>query len=173
MRVTLHESRRVGILEGRRTPVLTRGASPLGLPDTLSRAPLPALRSRGSLARALAPRMVFAIASSMRSVVLVVPGRLDTRTGGYEPDRRLVEALRNDGWWVDLRELSGAFPTPTAAERDQAARVLANLPGRSIVVVDGLALGALPDEIERAASRLPSSRSCIIRSPSRPDCMMR
>jgi glycosyltransferase involved in cell wall biosynthesis len=90
----------------------------------------------------------------MRSVVLVVPGRLDTRTGGYEYDRRLVEALRNDGWWVDLRELSGAFPTPTPAEREQAARVLAHLPGRSIAVVDGLALGALPDEIARAASRL-------------------
>src|SRR5262245_18798432 len=90
----------------------------------------------------------------MRSVVLVVPGRLDTRTGGYEYDRRLVEALRNDGWWVDVRELSGAFPMPTAAEREQASRVLANLPARSIVIVNGLALGVLPDEIERAASRL-------------------
>ncbi len=38
---------------------------------------------------------------------------------------------------------------PTAAEREQAARVLANLPPRSVVIVDGLALGALPDEIER------------------------
>jgi glycosyltransferase involved in cell wall biosynthesis len=90
----------------------------------------------------------------MRSVVLVVPGRLDTRTGGYEYDRRLVEALRNDGWWVDVRELGGGFPAPTVAEREQAARVLANLPARSIVIVDGLALGVLPDEIERAASRL-------------------
>ena len=90
----------------------------------------------------------------MRSVVLVVPGRLETRTGGYEYDRRLVEALRNDGWWVDVRELSGGFPMPTGAEREQAVRVLANLPARSLVIVDGLALGALPDEIERAASRL-------------------
>jgi glycosyltransferase involved in cell wall biosynthesis len=62
--------------------------------------------------------------------------------------------LRNDGWWVDVRELSGAFPAPTPADREQAARVLANLPARSVVIVDGLALGALPDEIERAASRL-------------------
>ena len=90
----------------------------------------------------------------MRSVVLVVPGQLHTRTGGYEYDRRIVEALREDGWWVDVRELSGGFPMPTAAEREQAARVLANLPPRSVVIVDGLALGALPDEITLAASRL-------------------
>jgi glycosyltransferase involved in cell wall biosynthesis len=90
----------------------------------------------------------------MRSVVLVVPGRLHTRTGGYEYDRRLVESLRDDGWWVDVRELSGGFPTPTAAEREQAARVLENLPGRSVAIVDGLALGALPDEIARVASKL-------------------
>jgi glycosyltransferase involved in cell wall biosynthesis len=90
----------------------------------------------------------------MRSVVLVVPGRLHTRTGGYEYDRRIVEGLRDDGWWVDVRELIGAFPTPTAAEREQAGRVLAELPARSVVVVDGLALGALPDEVARVASKL-------------------
>jgi glycosyltransferase involved in cell wall biosynthesis len=90
----------------------------------------------------------------MRSVVLVVPGQLHTRTGGYEYDRRLVESLRDDGWWVDVRELSGGFPTPTPAEREQAARVLTNLPARSIVIVDGLALGGMPDEIARAASKL-------------------
>ena len=90
----------------------------------------------------------------MRSLVLVVPGRLPTRTGGYEYDRRIVDGLRDDGWWVDVRELTGSYPTPTPGERDQAARVLGNLPPRSIVVVDGLALGALPAEIERAASRL-------------------
>lgn len=90
----------------------------------------------------------------MRSLVLVIPGRLHTRTGGYEYDRRIVDGLRDDGWWVDVRELSGSYPTPTPAERDQAARVLGNLPPRSIVVVDGLALGALPAEIERVSSRL-------------------
>jgi glycosyltransferase involved in cell wall biosynthesis len=90
----------------------------------------------------------------MRSVVLVVPGQLHTRTGGYEYDRRLVNSLRDDGWWVDVRELSGGFPMPTPAEREQAARVLADLPARSVVIVDGLALGALPDEIARVASKL-------------------
>jgi glycosyltransferase involved in cell wall biosynthesis len=90
----------------------------------------------------------------MRRAVVIVPGSLETRTGGYEYDRRIVEGLRNEGWWVDVRELSGRFPQPTAADRQNAARVLAGLPARSVVVVDGLALGALPEEIEREASRL-------------------
>ena len=90
----------------------------------------------------------------MRSVVLVVPGRLHTRTGGYEYDRRIVEGLRDDGWWVDVRELVGGFPLPTAAEREQAARVLADLPARSVVIIDGLALGAMPGEIAQVASKL-------------------
>jgi glycosyltransferase involved in cell wall biosynthesis len=90
----------------------------------------------------------------MRRAVVIVPGRLETRTGGYEYDRRIVEGLRNEGWWVDVRELDGRFPRPTSADRQNAARVLSGLPSRSVVVVDGLALGALPDEIEREASRL-------------------
>ena len=90
----------------------------------------------------------------MRRAVVIVPGRLETRTGGYEYDRRIVEGLRNEGWWVDVRELGGRFPRPTSADRHNAARVLSGLPARSVVVVDGLALGALPDEIEREASRL-------------------
>ena len=90
----------------------------------------------------------------MRRAVVIVPGRLETRTGGYEYDRRIVEGLRNEGWWVDVRELGGRFPRPTSADRQNAARVLSGLPARSVVVVDGLALGALPDEIEREASRL-------------------
>jgi glycosyltransferase involved in cell wall biosynthesis len=90
----------------------------------------------------------------MRPVVLVVPGTLHTRSGGYEYDRRIVEGLRNEGWWVDVRELGGGFPLPTAPERQHAARVLANLPARSTVIVDGLALGALPAEVEREAGRL-------------------
>jgi glycosyltransferase involved in cell wall biosynthesis len=90
----------------------------------------------------------------MRRAVVIVPGRLETRTGGYEYDRRIVEGLRNEGWWVDVRELGGRFPRPTSADRHNAARVLSGLPSRSVVVIDGLALGALPDEVEREASRL-------------------
>jgi glycosyltransferase involved in cell wall biosynthesis len=90
----------------------------------------------------------------MRSLVLIVPGNLETVTGGYAYDRRMVGALRNRGWSVGVRELDDSFPRPTSAARDQAARVLAAIPDGSSVLIDGLALGAMPSEVEREAARL-------------------
>jgi glycosyltransferase involved in cell wall biosynthesis len=87
-------------------------------------------------------------------VVLIAPGSLDARTGGYEYDRRIVAGLRDAGWRVETRELDGSFPRPTRAALSDAARVLALVPHGATVLVDGLALGAMPDEIERASSRL-------------------
>ena len=85
---------------------------------------------------------------------MIVPGRLDTRTGGYEYDRRMIAGLRERGWLVDVRELTGTFPRPTSAALAHAARVLAAIPDNTIVLIDGLALGSLPAQVEHEASRL-------------------
>ena len=90
----------------------------------------------------------------MPSVVLVVPGSLDERTGGSIYDRRVVEGLRRLGWDVDVLELDASFPYPTPAALEQAAHALAAIPAGTIAIVDSLALGAVPDLIIRAASRL-------------------
>lgn len=90
----------------------------------------------------------------MGSLVLVVPGDLDTRTGGYGYDRRIVSGLRHLGWIVALETLDDSFPYPTAYARDQARRVLAGISDRTIVMVDGLAFGTLPREAERERTRL-------------------
>ena len=87
-------------------------------------------------------------------LVLIVPGRLETATGGYIYDRRIAAGLRERGWSVDVRELDDSFPRPTAAALDDAARVLAVIPDRATVLIDGLALGAMPIQVEREASRL-------------------
>ena len=88
------------------------------------------------------------------SLVVIVPGTLDTCSGGYEYDRRIAAGLRDRGWAVEVRELGGSFPHPTSDTLARAARVLGEIPDETVVVVDGLALGALPDEIEREAGRL-------------------
>jgi glycosyltransferase involved in cell wall biosynthesis len=88
------------------------------------------------------------------SIVFIVPGPLDTQTGGYAYDRRMVQGLRNRGWLVDVQELDGSFPHPTAGTLNQAARVLETIADGTTVVIDGLAFGAMPAEVERAASRL-------------------
>ena len=90
----------------------------------------------------------------MRSVVFVVPGRIDTPTGGYLYDRRMTEGLPQHGWSVEIRELDESFPYPTSAALVHAARVLADVRDGTCVLVDGLALGAMPAVIEHEASRL-------------------
>ena len=86
--------------------------------------------------------------------MLVVPGRLETRTGGYIYDRRIAEGLRARGWPVEVRELDGSFPRPTPQALEEAATVFAGIPGGAIALVDGMALGAMPAIVEREAARL-------------------
>jgi glycosyltransferase involved in cell wall biosynthesis len=93
-------------------------------------------------------------ASRGRHVSLVVPGSIDTRTGGYGYDREIVAGLERRGWTVEVHEVPGAFPFPSAEARATAAAALASLPDGAPVIVDGLALGALPDEASREAARL-------------------
>jgi glycosyltransferase involved in cell wall biosynthesis len=88
------------------------------------------------------------------SVVLIVPGHLDTATGGYGYDRRMVAGLRSRGWSVQVIELDDSFPAPTAVARAAAADTLAAIRDGETVLVDGLAFGVLGVEAEREAARL-------------------
>jgi glycosyltransferase involved in cell wall biosynthesis len=87
-------------------------------------------------------------------LVLVVPGPLDTPTGGYVYDRRMVDGLRELGWHVEVCNLDGSFPLPTEGARAAAASALASIPRGITVLVDGLAGGAMPAVMEREAARL-------------------
>jgi len=87
-------------------------------------------------------------------LALVVPGAIDTRTGGYEYDRRIAAGLRARGHHVDIVELAGRFPVASDTAIADAGRVLAALPDRLTILVDGLALGAISDAVEREACRL-------------------
>jgi glycosyltransferase involved in cell wall biosynthesis len=86
--------------------------------------------------------------------VFVVPGRLETRTGGYEYDRRVIAAMRTLGWTVDVAELAAEFPNPTRAALLDVSSVLSAIADGTVVVVDGLAFGAMPEQAAREAHRL-------------------
>jgi glycosyltransferase involved in cell wall biosynthesis len=77
-------------------------------------------------------------------IAFVVPGRLNQLTGGYIYDSHIVSGLKTRGHRLVVRQI---------ARRD-AARVLASIPDDAVVIVDGLAGGVLPKEIEREAARL-------------------
>jgi glycosyltransferase involved in cell wall biosynthesis len=90
----------------------------------------------------------------MQKAALVVPGNLDSRTGGYIYDRHIVDGLRARGWWVDVQSLDETFPRPTASAIAQAEQVFARLPDGMVTVVDSLALGAIAGILEQHRSRL-------------------
>jgi glycosyltransferase involved in cell wall biosynthesis len=83
-------------------------------------------------------------APSARRVALVVPGSLDTPTGGYAYDRRLAAELAARGWTVDVVRLDDGFPFPSAAALEHAGQSLAALPDGALALCDGLAFGAMP-----------------------------
>lgn len=85
---------------------------------------------------------------------VVVPGPLDQLTGGYIYDRRIVDGLRRIGWCVAVHELDGTFPEADAEAHASLTRVLADLPNDTRVVVDGLAMGGLPEPLRPHAARL-------------------
>jgi glycosyltransferase involved in cell wall biosynthesis len=90
----------------------------------------------------------------MAQVTLVVPGQLGTHTGGYVYDKRIVQGLPARGWSVAIRELDASFPQPTSAALADAGEVLASIPDGSVALIDGLALGAMPVQVERERTRL-------------------
>jgi glycosyltransferase involved in cell wall biosynthesis len=88
-------------------------------------------------------------------VHVVVPGSLRQRTGGYLYDARMVDGMRALGWRVGVVELDGGFPDADAAAVEAFGARLADLPAGQPVVVDGLAGGAHPEVLRRAARARP------------------
>lgn len=94
------------------------------------------------------------MADSAAVLEFLLPGDPLTITGGYEYDRRMVDGLRTLGWTVRVRTLDASFPFPTAESLADAQRQLAALPPDSLVLIDGLALGAMPETAKDHAKRL-------------------
>lgn len=88
------------------------------------------------------------------SLYFVFPGSLDTPTGGYRYDRRLIHELRQRGLAVETIALSGQFPFPDAQAREEARQALAAVPDGAVVIIDGLAFGTLDQLAEAEAQRL-------------------
>ncbi|MCI0510725.1 glycosyl transferase family 1 [Chromohalobacter marismortui] len=87
-------------------------------------------------------------------VTLIVAGDPAQLTGGYVYDARVVSALREHGWPVEVIGLEGRFPEPDMTARQALENALAAQPAGAHVILDGLAMGGLPDVLEAHAQRL-------------------
>ena len=91
----------------------------------------------------------------VRRFAFAVPGDLATPTGGYAYDRRMIAELGDLGWQIDLLDLGEGFPWPDAATRLAARAQLLAIPEGRTIVVDGLALGVLPEVASELSGRNP------------------
>ncbi|KMO43096.1 glycosyl transferase family 1 [Methylobacterium variabile] len=86
-------------------------------------------------------------------LVLAVPGDLAAPTGGYAYARQLLAHLPAQGVAATHLALPGTFPDPGPDDLARTADALAQVPADTALLVDGLAYGALPPAVIRAASR--------------------
>jgi glycosyltransferase involved in cell wall biosynthesis len=80
----------------------------------------------------------------MREVIFAIPGDLDTPTGGYRYDKRVIEELPALGWRVKHLQLSPEFPSPSENALAETAKIFSGIAPDALVMIDGLALGAIP-----------------------------
>ncbi|MEL7259604.1 MAG: glycosyltransferase family 1 protein, partial [Pseudomonadota bacterium] len=78
-----------------------------------------------------------------RRAAMAIPGDLNSLTGGYIYDLRLIAGLRRLGRDMRHLQLGDSFPDPTPFDNDKAARCLADVPADCPVIMDGLALGVI------------------------------
>lgn len=93
-------------------------------------------------------------AAVTQQMYFAIPGDLRALTGGYGYDRRLLVELRKLGLLVEYLPLDSSFPFPDNQALQNADRAFAALPDRAVVLVDGLAFGAMAQCASRHADRL-------------------
>jgi len=81
--------------------------------------------------------------SAKAPIHMVVPGPIDTLTGGFIYDRHMAENLERADRLGDLVCLEGSYPNPDADELAHDADRLRAMSDDGTVIIDGLALTAL------------------------------
>ncbi len=91
----------------------------------------------------------------VKRFAFAVPGDLATPTGGYAYDCRMIAELGQLGWRIDFLNLGDGFPWPSEATRAAARTQLLAVPAGRSIVIDGLALGVLPETALQLGGRNP------------------
>lgn len=89
----------------------------------------------------------------MSKVVFAIPGDIATETGGYAYDRRILRLLPSFGIDIKHLDLPHSYPDPSPADLIETRKRLAGVPADAVVMIDGLALGAMPSDLVREIDR--------------------
>ena len=89
----------------------------------------------------------------MADTIFAIPGDIKSATGGYAYDRRVIELLPHFGIAIRHLPLPASFPNPTAADLATTRRLIEGTPGNATVLVDGLAFGAMPENVANCGGR--------------------
>jgi glycosyltransferase involved in cell wall biosynthesis len=90
----------------------------------------------------------------VRPAAFAIPGDINTLTGGYIYERRLLEGLRTAGRDVLHIRLAASFPDPSPADMADAVAQLAALDPARPLILDGLVFGSI-DTAGLATVRAP------------------
>ena len=91
----------------------------------------------------------------VKHLAFAIPGDLDTPTGGYAYDRRIISELKDAGWNIDVVNLGDGYPHIDAKAQTEAQARLSGVPEGRPIVIDGLALGVLPEAAASVQARNP------------------
>ncbi|MEJ6394218.1 glycosyltransferase family 4 protein [Gymnodinialimonas sp. 2305UL16-5] len=78
-----------------------------------------------------------------RPAVFAIPGDIETLTGGYIYERRLLLGLRKAGHNMAHLQLGDSFPDPSPADRAQAIDALTAVKPERALILDGLVYGSI------------------------------
>ena len=98
--------------------------------------------------------------SVQTELFFAIPGDIESRTGGYAYDRRVLRELAALGLRCSILALHGSFPYPSDAALVAAEQQFSRLADGSIVIVDGLAYGALAETARKHNRRLKIIALC-------------
>jgi hypothetical protein len=85
----------------------------------------------------------------MHEIAFLIPGDLELPTGGYAYDRAVLKLLPQFGVRAIQVALPGSFPNPTPEDLDDCAAIIRGLPKDCLLMIDGLAYGAMPEALIR------------------------
>lgn len=94
------------------------------------------------------------------SIYFAYPGTLNTPTGGYRYDRRLIAELGDMGLDVIALSLPPCLPELDTKSLKTIEQTISEIPDQSIVVIDGLAFGVLYELAAAEAQRLKLVALC-------------